>query len=81
LRLVDLQVVVEEDEHAALERFLQELLRHVVQALEGIRRADDELDRQADAARQRRRLEGDDPRACDILVQLLLDQRLQRVGG
>ena len=40
---------------------LQKVLRHVVQLLERLGRADDELHRQADAARQRRRLEGDDP--------------------
>ena len=46
--------------------------------LERLGGADDELNRQADRARQRRRLEGDDADAGD-LAQFLLHHRLQRV--
>ena len=46
-------------------RFLEERLRHLVELIEGLRRVDDELHRQAVAAGQRRRLEGDDLRAGD----------------
>ena len=63
LRLVDLEVGVHEDEHAARIGFLQEVLRHLVQRTEGAGRVDDELDRQTDGAGQRRRLEGHDLRA------------------
>jgi len=80
LRQVDLEVAVQEDEHAALEGRLQELLRHVVEARERLGRADHELHGQAEAAGQRRRLEGDDLGAGD-LSKLLLQHRLQLVGG
>ena len=80
LRIVDLQVAVEEDEHAAVQRLLQELLRHVVQSRERIGGGDHELHRQADAARQRRRLKRRDPHAGD-LIQFLLQHRLQFGGG
>ena len=62
------------------QRLLQKLLRDVVQALERLGGDDDELHRQAEAARQRRRLERGDPHAGD-LAELLLDHRLQRIGG
>ena len=63
-----------------LQRLLQELLRDVVQALERVGGDDDELDRQAEAAGQRRRLERGDAHAGD-LAQLLLQHGLQLVGG
>ena len=44
---VDLEIGVEEDEAAGGVRFLQELLRDVVQRLERPGRVDHELDRQA----------------------------------
>ncbi len=66
LRIVELEIAVEKDEHAALQRVLQELLGDVVEALERLGGADDELHRQADAARQRRRLERDDAHAGDL---------------
>ena len=55
-------------------------LRDLVELLEGLRGVDDELHRQAVAAGQRRRLEGDDLRAGDA-ADLLLDDRLELVGG
>ena len=80
LRIVDFQVAIEEDEHAALQRLLQKLLRDVVQPLERLGGDDDELNRQADAAGQRRRLKRGDAHAGD-LAQFLLQHRLQLVGG
>ena len=80
LRLVDLQIGVEEHEQSARPRVLQELLRHVIQVRERIGAADDELDRQALSARQRRRLERHDLRAGD-LRHVLLHERLQLRGG
>ena len=80
MRIVDLEIAVEEDEHAARQRLLQELLRHGVEALERLGGDEDELDRQAETARQRRRLERGDAHAGD-LADFLLNDRLQRIGG
>ncbi len=68
-----LRSVFDEDEHAARVGFLQEVLRHLVQRTESAGRVDDELDRQADGAGQRRRLERHDLRARDLLRDLVLD--------
>ena len=79
LRIVDFQIAIQEDEQAALLRLAQKLLSNVVQALERLGRADHELNRQSDAARQRRRLEGDDTHTRN-LRDLLLHDRLQLVS-
>src|SRR6185312_7955172 len=55
LRLVEAQIGVDEQEIAARLRFLEEILRNGIELLERLRRLDDELDRQAESARQRGR--------------------------
>ena len=79
LRIVDFQIAIEEDEIAALLRLLQKVLRNLVKPLERLGGADHELNRQADASRQRRRLKGDHAHAGN-LCQLLLHDRLQLVA-
>jgi hypothetical protein len=76
LRLVDLEIGVEKDEVSGLERPGEEFASYDVELLGRIRGGDDELDRQAVRARQRRGLEGDDlgSRYC---AHLVLDHALQ----
>ena len=79
LRIIELQVAIEEDEHPALHCLLQELLGDVVQTRERIGGDDHELDRQAEAAGKRRRLERRDANTGN-LAQFLLQNRLNCIG-
>ena len=77
LRLVDLEIGVEEDEIPGLERLSEEFAGDDVELLGRIGGGDHELDRQAVRARQRRRLERDDL-GSRYRAHLVLDHALQR---
>src|SRR5262249_2213411 len=63
----------------ALRRRVEEFAGDLIEPFERIGRLYHELDRQAETARQRRRLKCDDAGAGN-LAQLLLERRLQLVG-
>ena len=66
LRLIELQIGVGEDEQAARERLLHELVGELAQLLRLGRRRDHEVDREVAAAGQRRRRQRDDADAGNL---------------
>ena len=79
LRLIEFQVVVEKQEHAAFQRILIKLFGDFIEALERLGRADHELHRKTVTARQRRWLERSDSRTGNA-TQILLQFRLDLIG-
>ena len=76
LRLVDLEIAVDEIELTAGARLVQQRLRHLVEVGKGLGGIDHELDWQTLGSRQRRKLECRDPGAGDFVpfdLQLLLE--------
>ena len=76
LRLVELEVSIDEVKHLGLACLVHHLLRHRIEVLEGLGGGDDELHRQARRARQGRELEGRHACASDVVplgLEVLLD--------
>ena len=76
LRLINLEIGVEEHELSRRQSFRQEFAGDAVHLLERVGALEDELNRQARRAGERRRLEGDEAHARNG-AQLLLEHMLQ----